>query len=286
MSEHNGVLALTFLQSKPEKAADTLEKMDLKSIALFLSKVPYAIAGPVIACMLSHYAARVLLLSEPACASAFISVMNPRKAASILRLMDKKARKEILAYLPQNNATLLDVFLGYTQEMIGAWMIADIMLLPDDCTVGDALERLRNTDQQTHGGIVYVVNRNARLQGSLHVSALLRQSPDVPVASIMQDEKLTLSARATLHSNQDHIGWKTRNSLPVLNREKQLIGVLRHIDLYQGLRKIHQPKPTTKTKGNIIGLWSLYSTTLLALFDVISDCGAFEEVKKNDESLL
>jgi magnesium transporter len=286
MVTNNAVMALTFLQSRPENAAETLELMELQAVAQFLSDVPYTIAGPVVAFMLPQYAARIITFLNADISAAFLSVMNGRRAASILRYTEKNVRNAIISQLPKTNANLLSLLLGYSKDMIGAWMIPNIMLLPEDCTVEDALERLRNTDQHTHGGIVYVVNRDAKLKGSLHVSALLRQSVDVPVSVIMNDEHATLSARATLSSIQEHSGWETRNTLPVLNREKQLIGVLRHIDLYQGLKQLNANVSSPAGRAGSTGLWEVYGITLLALFDAVGGLGTFGEIKKQQEKRL
>ncbi len=286
MTANSNILALTFLQSRPEKAAEILEQMDLQIVTNFLREVPHTIVGPVMAFMLPQYAARIVSLLDKDTAASFLSAMNGRKAASVLRYTEKKMRKALMAKLPTKAGNLLGLFLGFAEDMVGAWMIPDIMLLPDDCTSREAMQRFKNTDQHTHGGIVYVVNRDAQIQGSLHVSALLRQSTDVPVSAIMQEENATVSARATLSSVQDHKGWETKNTLPVVNKEKQLIGVLRHTDLHQGLQQVlgHIKQPSGSDA--VTGLWEVYGTALLALFDVAGGFGTFDKAKNKQEKLL
>ncbi len=275
MAANHTILALTFLQSHPEKAAEILEQMDLQIVANFLRGVPHTIAGPVMAFMLPQYAARIIAFLDNEIAVSFLSQMNGRKAASVLRYTEKNLRKILMAKLPVKAGNLLGWILGFAENTVGAWMIPDIMLLPDDCTSSEAIERLKNTDQQTHGGLIYIVNRDAQIQGSIHVSVLLRQGASVPVSAIMKEENATLSARATLSSVQNHKGWETRNTLPVINRERQLIGVLRHTDIYQGLQQLSGHIKQPKGSDVATGLWEVYGTTLLALFDVAGGFGTF-----------
>jgi predicted transcriptional regulator len=66
--------------------------------------------------------------------------------------------------------------------------------------------------------------------------------------------------------------WEQGDVMPVTGTQQQFIGVLRHMDLRQGLRQHQVPRPR-ESGGNdpVSGIIDVYGKSLLALFDSVSN---------------
>jgi predicted transcriptional regulator len=85
----------------------------------------------------------------------------------------------------------------------------------------------------------------------------------------MERHPYTAASRATLESVRHHDGWNQGDTLPVLNREQKLVGMLRHVDLRKGLDFIHGRPTSAAAKDHAIAdLYATYSRVLFALCDV------------------
>lgn len=227
-------LSLALLDRHPEAAAAVLEAQPVKGVAGFLEQIPARLGGPVLARMLPFHAARCLLEAPPACAAALLREMPPAVAATALRQWPAPRRETLLNDLPVRLAFALRLLLGYPETTIGAWMDPEPPLLPLEVDAGGALARLcaeaRDLDR-----VVFVVDREQQLQGSVRLAELLRAAPSLPVAALLQREGPSLAARTDLLSCRDHAAWAEHDVLPVRARDGRLVGVLHHDQLRRAL---------------------------------------------------
>jgi magnesium transporter len=93
-------------------------------------------------------------------------------------------------------------------------------------TVGQALEKLRNT--RIDGPVVYfyVVDEEGRLQGVVPTRGLLLSPIDMPVAQIMVRRVIVLPDTATLMDACELFIMHRLMALPVVDDEKRLIGIV------------------------------------------------------------
>ena len=271
MTNHKMDLALAFMKSQPGSAAAVLEQQPVDYVSEFLKDVPYTHAAAVLRKMLPQYTARVCHNLDPAISANFLSEMEVSLVAAIMRHSDKVQTKRILELLPERTKIACKLLLNYAENAVGAWMVANITTLPDDCTVEDALSRLKTEHAVVKSDVVHVVDRERRLQGLVNVVNLLRNSSNTPVTKIMEKKFDTLSGRTALISAANHTVWAHQDMIAVTNRNNQMVGVLRHSDLRKGLENI--ASTITKSSGSdpLTGIYEVYGRSLLALFRTISE---------------
>jgi CBS-domain-containing membrane protein len=78
-----------------------------------------------------------------------------------------------------------------------------------------------------------VTDAARHLQGEIALQALLRAPDEAPVAALMQPIAVTLSAMMPIGSAITLGAWQRVGSLPVLDHDKRLLGVLRRSRLAQ-----------------------------------------------------
>ena len=222
-------LALAFLQSQPRAAAAILEQQPIEQVAEFLSNVPHTYAANVAGQFLPQYSARLCKLFAANVAAGLLSEMNVSLVAAIMRHCPEELSSQLLALLPEKTRLACWLLLTYSEDAVGAWMIANISTLPDDCAVGEAQTRVKSEQGTVDFGAMLVVDRDRQLKGLIQLPALMRASPDTPVTAVMQRTSESLSARTALHAAATHALWADRDSIPVTNRNHQLVGLLRGV---------------------------------------------------------
>ena len=271
MNEQKIDLALTFLRSYPGPAAEILERQPIEHVAEFLSNVAHTDAASVAEKMLPQYTARLCKILEPTVAVGLLSEMETSLVASIMRHSGKALSKQLLGLLPDKTSIACRLRLNYSEDAVGAWMMANISTLPDDCSIEEALVRIRSEQQTIDTGTAYIVDRDQHLKGVLSLSTALRSAPNTPINMAMDRNQDSILARTGLSSAANHTAWAQRDNLPVINRNKQLVGVLRYCDLRKGLDQISTTVFQPEDASSITDIAEVYRTSLLLLFNTAAD---------------
>lgn len=264
-------LALAFLQAEPSAAAGILEQLPTEQVAAFLNDLPYTHAATILGKMFPQYSARLCKCLEPATAAAMLSDMEVMLVAPIVRLAGKELGKQLLDQLPDKTSIACRLLLNYSEEAVGAWMLANVSTIPDDCNVDEALARIRSEQKTFDTGSTYVIGRDRRLKGILNLTKLIRSTPNLAVSLVMEKHQDSILARTPLVNAINHPIWNQRDYLPVTNRQQQLIGVLRYADLRQGLDKNSTSMEQPGGTDSVTGMVEAYGKSLIAMFDVVAD---------------
>jgi Mg/Co/Ni transporter MgtE len=264
-------LALAFLQSQPDAAAAILEQQPLEQVAEFLSGVPHTYGALVLEKMLPQYTARLCRHLKPTIAAGMLSAMDISLIAAVIRHCRNDQCRELLDLLPDNTRLATRLLLNYSEDAVGAWMHANVSTLPDDCSVDDAINRIREEQLAVDIGVSLVVNRSRNLQGRVTLNALLRAPGKAPLTAAMVKDSRSISARTALKSAQDNPLWSEQDSVVVTNRKHQLVGVLRHVDLRKGLEQISTSIVQPRRVDAFSGFFEAYASSLMVLLAALGD---------------
>jgi len=134
------------------------------------------------------------------------------------------------------------LLLSYPTNTVGAWVEPRVLTLPDDCTAGEARDRIARSEQVAQARI-YVLDRSRRLRGAVRGLALLQVPGRKKLASILEPAD-AIWARDPLAMAQEHSVWERHTEAPVINREEEFIGVISYADLRKAFRQVnHAPGP-------------------------------------------
>ncbi len=282
MSQQKIDLALAFLESKPAGAAAVLEQQSAEQVAGFLRDSPHGHAAAVLEKMLPQYVADICRQLEPAVSARFLSEMDIDLVVAVLRYSDDRLTGEVLEHLPERTKITCRLLLQYSAEAVGAWMVANIMTLPHDCTAQEARERLASDQDSLEGDSVYVVDRERKVQGSVDVGSLLRAAPDTPITSMMKENSEAISGRVPLVTAANHPVWSHGDTVAVINRNQQIVGMLRHADLRKGLGAISNTIGRTSGHSPFSGAVEVYGHSLLTLFSTLCEAAAVPGTPRGD----
>jgi len=272
-------LALAFLQSHPLPAAALLEQQPVEEVIRFLQEVPHTYAAPVLESMLPQYVAQLCKQMPCETAAGFLSRMEISLAASVLRHLDSGLRAELLDQLTEKTKISCKLLLDYAEDQVGSWMLAQVATLPSDCTVAEALARVAADTEHMHSDVVYVVDREANMQGMVYIRQLLLANPETPLSAVMLASPEVISGRTTLRSAAEHDGWHSSDALPVINRHHRLVGLLRHANLRKGIEQTSSEVATPHSGDPLTSLFEVYGGSLLAIFSAVGGMLGIESKK-------
>lgn len=235
-------LAAAYFELHPESAARLLESMPAAEAHAVLAAVDVATAAAVAGHMLPTYAALCLELEEPGKTAQLLERLGSREAVGVLRHLSNERREAVLGCLGSQWLMAFKLLLSYPTNTIGAWVEPRVLTLPDDCTAGDARDRIARSEHAAPARI-YVLDRSRRLRGAVRGVALLQVSTRKNIASILEPAE-ALWARDSLATAQEHPVWERHTEAPVVNRDEEFIGVISYTDLRKAFRETTQAPST------------------------------------------
>ncbi|MCB1669330.1 MAG: CBS domain-containing protein [Porticoccaceae bacterium] len=269
MSPRELDVALTFIQQHPDAAARQLELEPQENTAAFIRVLPLNRRSQLVAHMLPSYVARLCAHWPADMTAMLLASFSANQTTAILRCVDSSVRDDLLNELPEKKATMCRLLMSYSEDSVGAWMTADITVLPTDCSVAEALKRFALEEGLVLGDSLLFVDDENRLAGQVRLRDLLRAKGKSSVSSLMKDVPAVLSSRTSLAVASTNEGWQHQDILPVLNRNKQIVGLLRHADLRRSLALFTGASRTVSEDDLLGAVGEAYSGALLALLGLL-----------------
>jgi magnesium transporter len=231
-------LVAAYLRLHPESAARLLESMPADEANCVLNAVDVATAAPVVGHMLPTCAARCFEMQSPADSALVLERLGSQESVAILRHLPSEHREAVLNSLGPQWLMAFKLLLSYPVNTVGAWVEPRVLTLADDCTVGEARDRIARSEQVTQARI-YVLDRARRLRGAVLGLTLLQMSTRKKLASILEPAD-ALWARDALATAQEHGVWERHTEAPVVNRDEEFIGVITYADLRKAFRQVNR----------------------------------------------
>jgi CBS domain-containing protein len=203
---------LEAVHADPELEADVFEELDEDDRAEFLQSRTDAEAAQVLA------------------------AMDPDHAADTLLDLDQERRKPILDALPPDQKKKVQDLLSYGEETAGGLMNNEFVALPQNQTVQQALQVIRERAEQPQVlGVIYAVDEDGHLEGAITLPQLLRQAPVARLGEVVEDDPVAVYPDADLPSVAVQMADYNLSALPVVDQSHRLLGVITHDDLLHAI---------------------------------------------------
>jgi magnesium transporter len=206
-------------------------------IAFILSSVPNVERQMIWRLVSAEHDADVLLEVDDWVRESLIEAMDRKDLVAATGNMDADELADLAPDLPadvvaevqkgltiEERARLIEA-MGYPEDSVGGIMDFEMVRVREDVTLEVVLRYLRRLPElPDHTDQIFVVNRSDKLLGTLTLSALLVNEPEVDVRQVMSTEYLSLSP---LDSDSDAAGAFERYDLvsaPVVDDLGRLVG--------------------------------------------------------------
>jgi magnesium transporter len=227
-------------QMHPSDIADILEELaPAERHALFLS-------------LDEEVAAEALEEVKPKMQQSLIESLDSEEVAAIVEEMDPGAAADLLAELPDERSEAIleemdpeerqDVedLLEFSGNSAAGRMTTEYVALPATAIVDQAINALRDFegDIETITDI-YLLDEEERITGLIPIVRILLAKPEVPLSGLPQGHLVTCSVDANGSKVAELFDKYNLRSLPVVDRDKKLAGVIHAEQVIALLRANH-----------------------------------------------
>ncbi len=250
---HHCDTAVGAIQQMPADAASQLIEAIEDSLSILILKT-----------MLPTAAARCLEAMSVSSAAKYLTRLNAKDAAAILRYSSDASRQALLGKFSRRHALRISILLRYPKTLVGAWMDSVMVSLQPDTGIADAKAQVMEGKYDYRD--IYVVNRHNEVVGAVSVIDLLQhKDTDQTVAKIMNPVNSPIVASLTLEQGIDWEAWMEFDTLPVVDHESKFVGIVRFVDLWGALVDSPTVERLNESNDNIFGIVEIYCNRLADL---------------------
>jgi Mg/Co/Ni transporter MgtE len=179
-------------------------------------------------------AERVELLAEleGERAADVLEEMDPDDAADLLREVGEERAQQLIELMEPEDAEDVLRLMTYEDYSAGGMMTTDPILMSADYSVADALAAVRRSEiSPALASQVFIYRQpletpTGRYIGMVHYQRLLREAPATLLGSIVDTDTQGLNPNATLHEVSSYLASYNLLSLPVVDANERLLGVV------------------------------------------------------------
>ena len=148
-------------------------------------------------------------------------------AVELLETLDQEEQEEILEKLPLQERVALERSLLYPENSAGRRMQTEFIAVPQDFTVGQAIDYMRDTpDLPDRFYEIYVVDKDQHWLGAVPLDVLLRARRPVPLTELTDEDRRRVSVLEDQEEVARMFGKYNLVAAPVLDTQDRLVGVI------------------------------------------------------------
>ena len=223
----------------PAQVAGYIEEMPAADAAAVMESLSTDVSPKVAEVLDPETAGRIMAEMDAVSAAAVISAMEAPDASMVLAAMDPDDRVDILGHIsgPLHEQLVGEMDIAqanevrnlerYRKDTAGGIMTSDVTSLPEDFTVGQAIEELRRLNETLEQMFyVYVVDKRKHLVGVLSMRDLILAQPEKNIGKVMRGEVRTVNA----DTDQEEVARIFRKynylAMPVVDAKNRLVGLI------------------------------------------------------------
>jgi magnesium transporter len=148
-------------------------------------------------------------------------------AVELLGALDEEGQEEILEKLPPSERDALERSLEYPENSAGRRMQTELMTVPTEWTVGQAIDYMRDTpDLPDRFYEIYAVDKAQHWHGAVPLDVLLRARRLVPLVDLIDEDRRRVSVMDDQEEVARLFGKYNLVAAPVVDTENRLVGVI------------------------------------------------------------
>ncbi len=220
-------VAERFIATRASEASLVLDHQDPSETAHALTGLSPALSARVLERMGADTAARVLAHLPHEAARELVLASDPVRAAGWLALAPEEVKQRVLGSLEGHAARDLAEAFDFPAGTAGSLMDARVAPFREETSVAHVLERMREvTDRRILD--LLVCDDEGRLTGIVSLQALLSAPHAASIASLAAPHPPRVHAMASRDEVVETLGRYALATLPVVDLDGRIIGVLRY----------------------------------------------------------
>lgn len=193
----------------------------------------------IIGAMSVHRAASVFKILDLNAQKNIIKTLPPIKTAGLLNELPPDDRTDFLEELPSNAVRELIKLLnneerkitlsllGYPENSVGRLMTPDYVYVYESNTVQQVLDTIRRVGKNSETiDVIYVINEKGELMDDIRIREFILAPPDTRVRELMDDRVIALNAYQDQEEAAEVFRMNNRVALPVVSNSNKLLGIV------------------------------------------------------------
>jgi magnesium transporter len=218
-------LALVFMGGHPGLAGAVLEQVDADEAAQALLPLDIRHASEVLMRMSVDAAARTLRCMDEAWARETLIAADFVQAARWLANLDDETSQRLLDALPAQSQRNIREALEFPPGTAGRLMDPRVTTFREDTSVDDALMRIRRSKNRKITDVV-LADSEGRLTGVVSLQSLVGAPDNAAIGSLADRDRPVVTPMATRDEVVDLLNRHALTSLPVVDLDGQVLGIL------------------------------------------------------------
>jgi magnesium transporter len=224
------------LAEYPNESARVMETADDRESAAQLELQPAEVAAAVIGHLTPDRAARIIGALSPPAVRAVIDALDPNRATGLLARLDADERQGCLAALDRGAAEELRALAQYPPDTAGSLMDPRVTSFHPDATVADVIARIRRFRNRRILD-VFLVGDDSRLAGAVSLQDVVLSDPSTALAALAGGVPVSVRDVSSREEVCETFETYAVASLPVVDFEGRLLGVLRQREIMQAAQE-------------------------------------------------
>ncbi len=226
---------------RPEDLADYLEKTNTSNINRILRVMDERTATDVINNLSINYQTGLFKQFSSEKAAKLLASMDPEETVDILVTLSKKKREKIMSFLDDKTFKETEYLLNLSKTPIGHILTTEFLTAEPTDRVKEVIAKIKKETEDFYTlSHVYVVNKDQQLVGVFDLHELLLQKSETRVYRFMtQNLSLIYLSTPEIVVLRKIVKYKL-NSLPVVDRDKHLLGIVRFDDVIDSFLRAYE----------------------------------------------
>lgn len=155
---------------------------------------------------------------------AFFTELDLDDAADLLVELPDGTNEKVLNSLDPSDKTKILRLMSYPEDSAGGIMDPVLISLPEDATVSEAIEKIRESEIDEDFYSVYVVDKQRRFLGDVRLRLLLTRPKDTKIGQLVDPEAIYVIAEDDQERVRNVFSKYDLIVVPVLDKQHRLIG--------------------------------------------------------------
>ncbi len=210
----------------PADIADILDELDSDELLIVFDLLPDETASEVLDETGSLVRQQLVAEVEDERLADLLDALPEDDAAEFLSGLPDPVAEDLLQLMEPEEAEEVRELLAYQDDTAGRLMITDVARLRRQWTVTEALDYLRNLENEEAVHYLYAVDRDDRLLGVVPLRSIVMAGPGTTIDEIMLRDIVSINVHADQEELADMVAKYDYFSIPVVDDAGRLLGVV------------------------------------------------------------